>query len=61
MGDQRSRVVVQERIPFPRKANGYHSLVPTVDVVMNLQDKMNELNKALAHQLLIEKGDIIPC
>jgi hypothetical protein len=25
------------------------SLVPTVDVVMNLQDKMDELKKASAH------------
>jgi hypothetical protein len=38
--------VVQERIPFPCKANGYHSLVPTVYVAMNLlQDKMYGLKK----------------
>lgn len=37
--------MVQERILFPCKANGYHSLVPTADVVMNLQDKMYELKK----------------
>ena len=46
VGDRRNCVVVQERIPFPCKANGYyHSVVPTVEVVMNLQDKMNELKK----------------
>jgi hypothetical protein len=38
--------VVQERIPFPCKANGYHSLVPTVYVAMDLlQDKMYGLKK----------------
>jgi hypothetical protein len=41
--------VVQERTPFPCKANGYHGLVPTVDVVMNLQDKIDELKRASAH------------
>ena len=44
VGDQRNCVVVQERIPFPCKVNGY-SLVPTADVVLNFQDKMNELKK----------------
>lgn len=50
--DWRSCVVIQRRTPSPWKANGYHSFVPRVDVVMNLQDKMNELinkMKASAH------------
>jgi hypothetical protein len=42
--------VIQKRTPSPWKSNGYHSLVPRVDVVMNLQDKTNELKKkASAH------------
>jgi len=42
-GDLRNRRTgVQEKVQVPRKANDYHSLVPTVDVVMNLQDKMDE-------------------
>jgi len=45
--------VVQEKVQFPLEANGWHGLVPTVDVVMNLQDKMNELKKEVsAHQHL---------
>jgi hypothetical protein len=42
----------QEAMPFPCEANGYHGLqvVPTVDVVTNLQDKMDRLKKkASAH------------
>lgn len=56
--------MVQEKVQFPREANGYCGVVSTADseVVVNLQDKMSSLKKkVLAHQLLGENGDIIPC
>jgi hypothetical protein len=40
--------VVLEKVQFPREVNGYHSLVPTVNVVMNFQDKMDELEKKVS-------------
>jgi hypothetical protein len=53
VGDQRNRrAVVQEKVQFPRKAKGYHVVVPTAEVVVSLQDKVNKLKKkASAHQL----------
>jgi hypothetical protein len=56
--------VVQEKVHFPREANGYYGVVSTADseVVVSLQDRMNSLKKkASAHQLLGKNGDIIPC
>jgi hypothetical protein len=50
VGEWRSCVVVQERIPFPCKANGHHSLVPTAGIAMNLRDKMYELKKKTSAQ-----------
>jgi hypothetical protein len=48
--------VVQEKVQFPRKANGYHGVVPTAEVVVSLQDKLNKLKKkASAHQLFKKK------
>jgi hypothetical protein len=44
--------VVQEKLQFPREANGYHGVVPTAEVVVSFQDKVNKLKKkASAHQL----------
>ena len=40
--------MIQKRTPSPWEANGYHSFVPTVDIVMNLQDKMSELKKKVS-------------
>lgn len=34
--------MIQKRTPSPWKAEGHHNLVQRVNVVMNLQDKMNE-------------------
>jgi hypothetical protein len=44
--------VVQEKLQFPREANGYHGVVPTAEVVVSFQDKVNKLKKkASAYQL----------
>ena len=56
VGDQRNRAVVQEQVQFPRKANSYH-VVPTAEVVVSLQDKVNKLKNASAHQLFKKKKE----
>ena len=38
--ERRGSDVVQERKQFPCEANGQHGLVPTMNIVMNHQDKM---------------------
>jgi len=45
VGDLRNRhhgTVVQEKVQVPRKANGYHGVVPTAEVVVSLQDNVNK-------------------
>jgi hypothetical protein len=56
--------VVQEKVQFPRGANGYYGVVPTADseVVVSLQDKMNKLKKkASVHQPFKKNEDKIRC
>ena len=51
VGDWRNRrAVVLEKVQFPRWAKGYHSLVPTNDVAMNCQDRVDELKKKASAQ-----------
>lgn len=47
--------MVQEKVQLPREANGYHGVVPTAEVVVSRQDKVDKLKKASAHQLFIIK------
>lgn len=51
-GQRNHHVVVQEKVQVPHEGNGYHSLVPTVDVAMILQDKMDQdkMNELGKHQ-----------
>ena len=54
--------MVQGKVQFPHKANGYYGVVPTAEIVVSLQDNVNKLKKkASAHQLFKKNGDRIPC